>query len=169
MGAALPQQREPVRRQKELKFEDFLGETVELAEANARASLGDGLIGFDIVRDVQDKSTSAQGGNADETKKLVAERAPKEAFEHQEPVIIQEGQTGTVEVNEFEEFEAKKSWRKDAPRGAQMDRIECTAPPKSGMLGLGKKTGTWTVHWTAPYIAEVKYKMPALVQARYFA
>ena len=169
MGAALPQEREPARKQKELKFEDFLGETVEQAEANARASLGEGLLGIDVVRDVQDKSTSAQGSAAEETMKLAAERAPKEAFAHHEPTIIQEGQKGTVEVNEFEEFEAKKSWRKGAPRGAQMDRIECTSAPKSGMLGLGKKAGTWTVYWTAPYIAEVKYKMPALVQARYFA
>ena len=86
----------------------------------------------------------------------------------QRAVILQEGQSGTVEVNEFVEFEAKKAWRRHAPRGAQMDKIECTAPPKSGVLGMGKKPGTWTVFWSAPFIAEVHYKMPAVVRARYF-
>ncbi len=156
-------------RQRQLKFEDFTGTSVEDAERQARQAIGDGLLGIEVVRDVWEKSSSAQGRTAEETLSEVRTRIPKQAFDRQEPKIIQEGQTGTVEVSEREEFEARKAWRRHAPRGAQLDKLECTTPPKNGMMGIGKKPGTWVVHWSAPFIAEAAYKMPAVVSARYFA
>ncbi len=159
---------ESAPRQRQLKFEDFMGTSVEDAERRARQAIGEGLLGIDVVRDVWEKSSTAQGRTSEETLREVDTRIPKEAFDRQASKIIQEGQTGTIEVSEREEFEARKAWRRHAPRGAQLDNLECTTPPKSGMMGIGKKPGTWIVHWSAPFIAEVAYKMPAVVSARYF-
>jgi hypothetical protein len=156
-------------RQRQLKFEDFMGTSTEDAEHQARQAIGEGLLGIEIVRDVWEKSSTAQGRTSDATLREVEKRIPKEAFDRQDPKIIQEGQSGTVEVSESEEFEARKAWRRHAPRGAQLDNLECVTPPKNGMMGIGKKPGTWIVHWSAPFIAEVAYKMPAVVSARYFA
>lgn len=155
-------------RQRQLKFEDFMGTSVEDAERRARQALGDGILGIEVVREVWEKSTSAQGRTSEETLREVETRIPKEAFDRQAPKIIQEGQSGTIEVSERDEFEARKAWRRHAPRGAQLDKLECTTPPKSGVIGIGKKPGTWIVHWSAPFIGEVAYKMPAVVSARYF-
>jgi hypothetical protein len=169
VGSAVPQGSEKRNKQKQLKFEEFYGPSIEEAEAKARASVGDILIGIEVVRDIQETSSSAQARSAEEALQLVSKRVPDKAFDPQKPTILQEGQAGTVEVEELVEFEAKKAWRRHAPRGAQMDSIECSSPPKNGVLGLGKKPGIWKVGWSAPYIAEVRYKMMAVVRARYFA
>ena len=169
MGSAVPQGSEKRNKQKQLTFEEFYGTSIEEAEAKARASVGEILIGIEVVRDIQETSSSAQARSAEEALQLVSKRVPEKAFDPQEPTILQQGQSGSVEVEEFVEFEAKKAWRRHAPRGAQMDNIECSSPSKNGVLGLGKKPGVWKVTWSAPYIAEVRYKMLAVVRARYFA
>jgi len=51
---------------------------------------------------------------------------------------------------------------------AQLESLECTRPPRNGFAGVGKRPGTWVAHWSAPFIAEIFYKMPAVVSARYF-
>jgi hypothetical protein len=35
-------------------------------------------------------------------------------------------------------------------------------------LGLGKKPGTYRVRWSAPFVAEASYTMPAVVNAVYW-
>ena len=153
---------------RELKFADFKGESVEEAEQLARETVGDGLLGTDVVKDVRQMSATAQGNTADEAVATVMTRIPAGAFDARPAQILQEGTAGEVEVTEREESEAKRSWRRKAPRGAQLDAIECKQTPKSGVVGIGKRPGIWIARWSAPYIAEVCYKTPAVVTARFF-
>ena len=153
---------------RELKFKEFMGQSIEEAERLAREALGDELLGTDVFKDVKEASAVAQGRSADEAAATVMTRIPKHAFDVQSAQIIQEGHSGQVEVIEQEESEARRAWRKKAPRGAQLDALECRRAPKNGFVGVGKRPGTWIARWSAPFIAELSYKMPAVVSARYF-
>ena len=153
---------------RELKFQEFAGTSIEEAERAAREAIGDELLGTDVVNDVREASATAQGRSPDEAVATVMTRIPEKAFDVRPAEIIQEGQTGEVEVTEADESEARRSWRRKGPRGAQLEDLKCKQAPKQGFAGLGKRPGTWTAHWSAPFIAEVAYKMPAVVSARYF-
>jgi hypothetical protein len=153
---------------RELKFQDFEGLTVEEAKARAKEVLGADLIGIDVLRDVQDASFAAQGDTEAEALEAARARVPAQAFDVQEPAIIQQGGEGGVEISGFEESEARRSWRRKAPRGSDLVSFNIVRPPKKGLVGIGKQEGTWNARWAAPFYAEVKFKMPAAVQARYF-
>ena len=154
---------------RELKFEDFKGESVEDAERLAREALGDQLLGVDVVKNVTEGSVTAQGRSADEAVASVMTRVPEDVFDSQPAEIIQEGHTGEVEVTEHEESDARRAWRRHGSRGAQLDALECIQTPKNGFAGLGKRAGKWIARWSAPFIAEVSYKRPAVVSARFFS
>ncbi len=153
---------------RELKFQEFHGATVELAEQSARGEIGEGLIGIEVVRDTEARSTTAQGWSSDEASATATRRVPKEALSVDATAIIQEGASGRDEVTEFEERDARKAWRRQAPRGGEISSIICTTPSKQGIVGLGRRPGTWQVEWSSPYIAEVSFTMPAVVRARFF-
>ena len=154
---------------RELKFEDFKGESIAEAERLARETMGGDLLGTDVIKDVKEMSATAQGRSADEAVATVMTRLPQGAFDARPPQIIQEGHAGEVEVTEREESDARRAWRRKAPRGAQLDSLECKQAPKNGFAGLGKRPGIWMAHWSAPFIAEVRYKTPAVVSARFFS
>ena len=154
---------------RELKFEDFKGESVEAAEQSAREALGSQLLGVDVVKDVTEGSVTAQGRSADEAVASVMTRIPKDVFDSRPAEIIQEGHSGEVEVTAHEESEARRSWRRHGSRGAQLDALECIQTPKNGFAGLGKRAGKWMARWSAPFIAEISYKRPAVVSARFFS
>jgi len=153
---------------RELKFKEFLGTSVEEAVQKAREGIRGDLLGTDTVRDVRQASASAQGRTAEEALTAVTNRLPAEAFDAKPAALIQEGQSGELEITAQEESEAKREWRRRAPRGANLTSLTCANPPKNGLMGMGKKPGTWIAGWSAPYIAEVVYMMPAVVSARYF-
>jgi len=153
---------------RELKFKEFHGTTIEAAKESAEKELGADLIGTDVVRDVQETKATAQGATADAAHAAVIERLSPLAFAVQATQIIQEGGRGQVEAIEFDESDARRAWRREAPRGAELVKLETVSLPKKGIAGLGKKPGKWIAEWSAPYYAEVTYKMPAVVQARYF-
>ncbi len=154
---------------RELKFEDFKGESIAEAERLARKTIGEDLLGTDLVKDVKEMSATAQGRSADEAVATVMTRLPQGAFDARPPQIAQEGHAGEVEVTEREESDARRAWRRKAPRGAQLDSLECKQAPKNGFAGLGKRPGIWIAHWSAPFIAEVHYKTQAVVSARFFS
>jgi hypothetical protein len=153
---------------RELKFKEFLGATVEDAIQKARDGIKGDLLGTDTVRDVREASASAQGKTAQEALAAVANRLPAEAFAARPAALIQEGQSGEIEIEALDESAARREWRRKAPRGATLTGLTCTQPPKNGIMGVGKKPGKWVAHWSAPYIAEVAYMMPAVISARYF-
>ncbi len=154
---------------RELKFEDFKGESVEQAQQLARQALGDELLGTDVVKDVAESSVSAQGRSADEAVASVMTRIPKDSFDSQPAEIIQEGHSGEVEIAEHDESDARRAWRRHGSRGAQLDALECIQTPKNGFAGLGKRPGKWIARWSAPFIAEISFKRLAVVSARYFS
>lgn len=163
-----PGDTETPNKDRRLKFEEFEGESIEAAIENARAALGDRLLGTDTVRKVLEKSATARARTAEEALKDVGKRIPADAFDRTEPKITQDGQSGQLEVHEKSEEEARQAARSEAPDGARLDKIECTKEPTGGMLGFGKKPGTWVVQWSTPFVAELTYKMPAMVAARYY-
>jgi len=154
---------------RELKFTEFTGTSIDAAQQIARDKLGDELIGTDIVRDIQETSATAQGDTADEALAAAAARVPNFAFEVEPAEIIQKGGRGNLTVTEFDESDARRAWRREAPRGAELVKLLTEKAPKKGIAGLGKKQGKWTAEWSAPYYAKVIYKIPAMVQARFFA
>jgi hypothetical protein len=154
---------------RELKFKEFVGKSIDEAQRLAREALGDELLGADVAKDVREMSSTAQARSADEAVKTATKRVPEGAFDIQSAKIIQEGQTGAAEVTVADESDARSAWRREAPRGAQLDDIRCTQEPKRGFVGLGRAPGTWVARWSAPFIAEVAYKTPAVVTARYFS
>ncbi len=154
---------------RELKFSEFTGTSIDAAQQRARDDLGDTLIGTDIVRDIQETSATAQGDTADEALTAATARVPDFAFDVKPAEIIQEGERGRVTVTEFDESDARRAWRREAPRGAELVNLETEEVPKKGIVGLGKKPGKWAAEWSAPFYAKVTYKIPAMVQARFFA
>ncbi len=154
---------------RELKFKEFSGTSIEEAQRLAREDLGDELLGADVAKDVREMSSTAQARSADDAVAIATKRVPQAAFDVQPAKIIQEGQKGEVEVTVADESDARSAWRRDALRGAQLDDLQCTREPKRGFVGLGKAPGTWVARWSAPFIAEVAYKTPAVVTARYFS
>jgi len=153
---------------KSLIYQEFRGSSPEEAERVARESLGNRVMGIEIVRNAHTTNSTAQAKTAEEAAREAEARVPAEAIERKPVVVVQEGQAGTVEVQEWDEREARKAARRRAPRGAQLDEIVCVAPPKNGVLGVGKKPGTWSAKWSAPFIAEVEYRMPAVIKAGFF-
>lgn len=153
---------------RELKFEEFKGTSAEDAKRRAAEALGGDLIGTELVTDVRDGAATAQGATPEQAKTAVSQRLPADSFDPGPATIIQEGATGEVEVTDHEESDAKRSWRQSAPRGATLRSLDCVHQPKSGFAGIGRKPGKWLARWSSPYIAEVKYKMPAVVSARFF-
>ncbi len=166
--AISPQKTEKTVQKREMKTKPFTGPTLEEALRNAREALGSDLLHTDIVRDVHEATATAQARAAADALKDVEQRFPKESFDRHTPTIVQEAQSGTTEVEEFEERDARKVWRKGGLRGAQIEAIECTVPAKNGLMGMGRKPGKWTVQWSAPFIAEASYKMPAVVTAMFW-
>ena len=154
---------------RELKFSEFTGTSIEAAQQGAKDGLGDALIGTDIVRDIQETSATAQGDSADAALAAASARVPDFAFDVEPAEIIQEGKRGEITVTEPDDADARRAWRREAPRGAELVKLEVREEPKKGIAGLGKKPGTWVAHWSAPFYAKVTYKIPAMVQARYFA
>ncbi len=163
-----PQRSDNTAPRRDVKTQAFTGPTIEDAKRRAQEALGTDLLSTETVRDVHAATSTAQGRIAEETLREAERRIPGEAIERHAAQTVQEGQAGTTEVQEFEEREARKVWRKGAPRGAQIDEIECTVPAKNGVLGLGKKPGTYRVRWSAPFVAEASYTMPAVVNAVYW-
>ncbi len=168
MTTISPQKPEETVQKREMKSQPFTGVTMQDARRNAQESLGSDLLSAETVRDIHEATATAQAQSAADALEEVEQRFPEESFDRHAPTIVQEGETGTTEVEEFEESEARKVWRKTALRGAQIDTIECTVPAKNGLMGLGRKRGKWTVRWSAPFIAEASYTMPALVKAMYW-
>ncbi len=168
MTAISPQKPEETVQKREMKTKPFTGLTIEEAKRNVQDAVGSDLLSTETVRDVHEATATAQAGAAADALHEVEQRFPAESFDRHRPAIVQEGQTGTTEVEEFEEREARKVWRKTAPRGAQIDGIVCAVPAKNGLMGMGRKPGRWTVQWSAPFIAEASYKMPAVVNAMYW-
>ena len=168
MTAISPQKTEKTVQKREMKTKPFTGPTIQEAIRNAKEAVGSDLLHTDIVRDVHEATATAQARAAADALKEVEQRFPEESFDRHTPKVVQEAQTGTTEVEEFEEREARKVWRKTGLRGAQIDAIECTVPAKNGLMGMGRKPGKWTVQWSAPFIAEASYKMPAVVTAMFW-
>ena len=157
MTAISPQKPEETVQKREMKTKSFTGPTIEKALQNARDGLGSDLLHTDIVRDIHEATATAQAGAAADALHEVEQRFPEESYDRNTPAIVQESQSGTTEVEEFEEREVRKVWRKTALRGAQIDGIECAVPAKNGLMGMGRKPGKWTVQWSAPFIAEASY------------
>lgn len=152
-----------------LKFKEFKGKTPEEATALAEAAFAEGkLMGVKMIKEVQARTGSGQGATAEEALKRVRDRVPGDAFDVGEARIVQEGASGTLEVEAASELDAKSVLRTKAPRGAQVGSLDCKLPPKNGFLGMGKVPGIWVAHWSAPFIAEIEYKLPAVALARYF-
>ncbi len=168
MTAVSPQKPEETVQKREMKTKPFTGATIPEAMRNAKEALGSDLLHTDIIRDVHEATATAQARTAADALREVEQRFPEESFDRHTPKVVQESQTGTTEVEEFEEREARKVWRKTALRGAQIDSIESTAPAKNGLMGIGRKPGKWTVRWSAPFIAEASYTMPAVVTAMFW-
>ncbi len=168
MTAVSPQKPEETVQKREMRTKPFTGLTMEEAKRPVQEAVGSDLLRTETVRDVHEATATAQARAAADALKDVEQRFPEESFDRHTPTIVQEAQTGTTEVEEFEEREARKVWRKTGLRGAQIDAIECTAPAKNGLMGMGRKPGKWTVQWSAPFIAEASYKMPAVVKAMFW-
>ncbi len=168
MTAISPQKPEETVQKREMKTKPFTGLTIEEAKRNVQEAVGSSLLRTETVRDVHEATATAQAGTAADALHEVEQRFPEESFDRHTPTIVQEGQTGTTEVEEFEEREARRVWRKTSLRGAQIDAIACTVPAKNGLMGMGRKPGRWTVQWSAPFIAEASYKMPAVVNAMFW-
>lgn len=152
-----------------LKFKEFKGKTPEEAKALADAAFEPGkLMGVKMIKEVQARTGSGQGATAQEALKRVRDRVPEDAFDIGEPRIVQEGASGTLEIEASSELDAKSVLRTKAPRGAQVDGLDCKIPAKNGFLGMGKVPGVWAAQWSAPFIAEIEYKLPAVALARYF-
>lgn len=154
---------------RELKFQEFKGTSAADAERQAADALGAELIGTEVVTDVRHGKATAQGATPDQATAAATSRLPADAFDPEPASIIQEGASGELEVTEHDETDAKRAWRQSAPRGATLRSLECVQAPKGGFAGIGRKPGRWVAHWASPYIAEVKYKMPAVVSARFFS
>lgn len=165
---AAPHRSDSTAPQREMKTQRFTGPTIEDAKRRAQEALGTDLLSAETVRDVHAATSTAQGRIGEETVREADRRIPEEAMERHPATIVQEGQVGSTEVQEFEEREARKVWRKKALRGAQIDEIECTTPAKKGVMGIGKKPGTYTIKWSAPFVAEAAYTMPAVVNAMFW-
>jgi len=162
--------RAPLRAtpKRQIKFREAKAKTAEEAQERARASVTTGrLLGVELVKDVQSRSAAGNGATAEAAKEAAASRMPEDAFDVQPMRIIQEGGSGAIQVEASNEMDAKAALRKQAPRSAQIDSLECKSPPKLGVLGLGKKPGAWVAKWSAPFVAEVEYKVPAVARARY--
>lgn len=168
MTAVSPQSSDETAQRREMKTQKFTGSSIEEATKRAKEAVGGDLLRVEPIREVHEATATAQGSAADQALQEVAQRFPDEAFDRQEASLVQEGEKGTAEVEEFDEREARKVWRKTALRGAQIDEIECAVPVKNGIMGMGRRPGRWTVRWTAPYVAEAAYKMPAVVNAMFW-
>jgi hypothetical protein len=163
-----PHRSDSTAPQREMKTQGFTGPTIEDAKRRAQEALGTDLLSTETVRDVHAATSTAQGRICEETLREAEKRIPEEAIERHPATVVQEGQVGSTEVQEFDEREARKVWRKKAPRGAQIDEIECTTLAKNGVMGIGKKPGTYTIKWSAPFVAEAAYTMPAVVNAMFW-
>lgn len=168
MTAVSPQSSDDTAQRREMKTKKFTGGSIEEATKLAKEALGADLLRVEPVREVHEATATAQGPAADQVLREVTQRFPEESFDRQEATLVQQGAKGTAEVEEFDEREARKVWRKTALRGAQIDEIECAVPVKNGIMGMGRRPGRWTVRWTAPYVAEAGYKMPAVVNAMFW-
>ena len=168
MTTMSPETQTDASERREMKTREFTGQSIKDAERAAKEALGANLLGTDTVRDMNEAISTAQAKTGEDALQEAERRINELGFDRQLASVIQEGQSGVSKVEEYEEREARKLWRKTAPRGAQIDGIECTIPSKNGLMGMGKRPGTWTVEWSAPFIAEARYKMPAVVKAMFW-
>ena len=104
----------------------------------------------------------AEGRSASEAMKQAKARVPSIAFEVSEAEVVQEGRSGVVELTANSEHQALNAWESSAPPNAAFVSLECSRKPRKGFLGLGRRKGTWRIHWSSPYIARVSFKNPAV-------
>ena len=60
-----------------------------------------------------------------------------------------------LEVKGYSEAEADLHGRFVAPTGGTLVSLEPGTPPRRGFLGIGKRLGTWTATWDAPFRAHI--------------
>lgn len=85
-----------------------------------------------------------------------------------EKKVLQAGSQGTVVVEAFSrnnaELEIKYGSLKDQlPEGAVATSVECTRQPRSGLLGLGARDGTYEVSWRSPWKVSLIYRRKKIV------
>ena len=109
MTTISPQEPKETVQKREMKTKSFTGTSMDQALRKAKEDLGPDLLHTDIVRDIHEATATAQARAADDALEEVGQRFPEESFDRHSPSIVQEAQTGTTEVKEFEEREARKA------------------------------------------------------------
>lgn len=172
-----------------IKSQAFYGKTEEEAKAAVKAAgiSADQIKEITLTHAVGLSTVGAQG--ADETQAITAaqKQIPSNAFEIGAAQIVEPLQTGVIELQAETEKDAREQCRfltnseltgltKEQaaerrkgrmPYGASLDRLECVAAPRKGLLGIGKKAGVWKAYWSIPCRVQISYKTPAEVTVTY--
>jgi hypothetical protein len=150
----------------------FQGKSIEETKATATASVPSGQDFSLDIQDVQTKTVEEKGESADAAIEAANAKIPSEAFDISSGEIINEnhGQEGVLEIEGDAEWEARIQWKMSKPflDGAQLLDMNCVREASKGFLGIGKRQSVWEARWSMPFIAQVSYKLPAVVRVRFY-
>ena len=155
----------PLRPTPKLESRRFTGATVKEAKAAAIKKLAESKISrIEVIPEDRPDYILASDDTQEGAIQLAMKYVPPEAIEVKEPRVTQTGESGFLNLNKWDEKEARKALRGLIPQGAEISTLECLFPPKKGFMGLGKKMGQWKAKWTIPFEVKVTFKRPAVIE-----
>jgi hypothetical protein len=160
--------------------ERFEGKTIKEAEEAALADIPkEKIVSLRTIKDGENRAVAIKYGEEEAIKAAKAslldiEKNRKkdgiDIFDIGPVTILEKGTRGIFEIEAFSEEEAQESWKtwnRNQPKSARLDELECSSKPSKGFAGIGKKKGLWKAHWSTPFTAEIKYRQPAVVEAKF--
>jgi len=145
---------------------EFVGRSVEKAKGAAtRALRGSESVETVVLQDVREDVVTGHGDTAERAEGFASKLVPTDAFDIRTREVTRRDLGGATPIQAHNEEEAR---RLSAGIGIVED-LECAVSPRKGLLGIGKKPGTWIVHWSGyNFEAEVSFKLPAIVSVTYY-
>lgn len=64
--------------------------------------------------------------------------------------LIHEAKEGTESVTAFAENNARRIAAQRIPKEATINKVDCIAPSRKGVLGFGRREGRWRASWKQP-------------------
>ncbi len=153
------------------EYRQFPGKTGEegLAAAQAAGIAEERIRAAKVTAPERQAQSEGFGATVEAAIEAARSTIPLGAFDIWPPEVVVTGQQGIVEVQAQTEAEAGAQWKASAPSGAKLESLKCETVPKGGVIGMGRKPGTWKAYWSTPFRARVVYRLPPQVTVLYTA
>ena len=147
----------------------FYGRTVDEATSLARDSGIDpeDMVSVTVSSEPQVHQVSADGADSALALAFANAKVPRRAFDLGEPAFSS-GASGIDEVHASSETQAVEQWQmQPSSRDLRIVGVTRSIPPRPGVLGLGRRPGTWLISWSGRVSATIKCTLPAVVIVEY--